>query len=68
MKENVESTAQEIQKLHLKHDNSENRAVRRHEEQLHETRELRKGVKDLRQELERVKAVIICAYANDEND
>ena len=68
VKENVESTAQEVQKLHVKHDNAENRAVERHEEQVNQTKQLRTEVKDLRQELERVKAVIICAYSNDEND
>ena len=31
VKENLESTAQEVQKLHVKSDNSENRAVIRHE-------------------------------------
>ena len=35
---------------------------------VNEIRELKLETKDLRQELERVKAVIICAYANDEND
>ena len=34
---------------------------------VNEIRELKLENKDLRQELERVKAVIICAYANDEN-
>ena len=51
----------EVQKLHVKQDNSENRAVQRHEACIKEM----KAIKD---ELERVKAVIICAYANDEND
>ena len=34
VKENLESTAQEVQKLHVKTDNSEKRAVKRHEAQL----------------------------------
>ena len=61
VKENLETTAQEVQKLHVKHDNSENRAVQRHEACI-------KEIKEIKDELERVKAVIICAYANDEND
>ena len=61
IKENLETTAQEVQKLHVKHDNSENRAVQRHEACI-------KEIKEIKDELERVKAVIICAYANDEND
>ena len=61
IKENLEDTAIEVQKLHVKHDNSENRAVQRHEYYI-------KEIKELRNEVERFKAVIICAYANDEND
>ena len=61
IKENLETTAQEVQKLHVKHDNSENRAVQRHEACI-------KEIKEIKDELERVKAVIICAYANDQNE
>ena len=61
IKENLEDTAIEVQKLHVKHDNSENRSVQRHEACI-------KEIKEIKDELERVKAVIICAYANDEND
>ena len=61
IKENLEDTAIEVQKIHVKLDNSENRAVKRHESYLKEINELKK-------EVERVKAVIICAYANDAND
>ena len=61
IKENLEDTAIEVQKLHVKHDNAENRAVQRHEACI-------KKIKEIKDELERVKAVIICAYANDEND
>ena len=68
VKENLESTAQEVQKLHVKQDNSENRAVERHEAQLTETRKLREDFDDLRDEFEKVRALILCAYANDEND
>ena len=68
VKENLESTAQEVQKLHLKQDNSENRAVERHQVQLTETRKLREDFDDLRDEFEKVRALILCAYANDEND
>ena len=68
VKENLESTAQEVQKLHVKTDNSENRAVKRHEVQLNETRQLRSDVEDLRDEFDKVRALILCAYANDEND
>ena len=68
VKENLESTAQEVQKLHVKSDNSENRAVERHEVQLNETRQLRSEVEDLRDEFDKVRALILCAYANDEND
>ena len=68
VKENLESTAQEVQKLHVKTDNSENRAVKRHEVQLNETRQLRSEVEDLRDEFDKVRALILCAYANDENE
>ena len=68
VKENLESTAQEVQKLHVKSDNSENRAVIRHEVQLNETRQLRSEVEDLRDEFDKVRALILCAYANDENE
>ena len=68
VKENLESTAQEVQKLHVKQDNSENRAVERHQVQLTETRKLREDFDDLRDEFEKVRALILCAYANDEND
>ena len=68
VKENLESTAQEVQKLHVKTDNSENRAVKRHEVQLNETRQLRSEVEDLRDEFDKVRALILCAYANDEHD
>ena len=61
IKENLEDTAIEVQKIHAKLDNSENRAIQRNESCINEIRELRS-------EIERVKAVIICAYANDEND
>ena len=68
IKENLEDTAIEVQKLHVKHDNSENRAVERHQVQLIETRKLREDFDDLRDEFEKVRALILCAYANDEND
>ena len=68
VKENLETTAQEVQKLHVKTDNSENRAVERHQVQLTETRKLREDFDDLRDEFEKVRALILCAYANDEND
>ena len=68
VKENLESTAQEVQKLHVKSDNSENRAVIRHELQLNETRQLRSEVEDLRDEFDKVRALILCAYANDQNE
>ena len=68
VKENLESTAQEVQKLHVKSDNSENRAIERHEVQLNETRQLRSEVEDLRDEFDKVRALILCAYANEEND
>ena len=42
VKENLESTTQEVQKLHVKQYNSENRAVERHQVQLTETRKLEK--------------------------
>ena len=61
IKENLEDTAIEVQKLHVKHDNAENRAVQRHEACI-------KEIKEIKDELERVKAVIICAYANDANE
>ena len=61
IKENLEDTAIEAQKIHAKLDNSENRAIQRNESCINEIRELRS-------EIERVKAVIICAYSNDEND
>jgi len=61
IKENLEDTAIEVQKIHAKLDNSENRAIQRNESCINEIRELRS-------EIERVKAVIICAYSNDEND
>ena len=68
VKENVESTAQEIQKLHVKQENSENRAVERHLVQLTETRKLREDFDDLRDEFEKIRALILCAYANDQNE
>ena len=68
VKDNLESTAQEVQKLHVKTDNSENRAVKRHEVQLNETRQLRSEVEDLRDEFDKVRALILCAYANDQNE
>ena len=68
VKENLESTAIEIQRLHLKHDNSENRAVERHEIQLKENRKLRDDFENLRDEFEKVRALILCEYACDENE
>ena len=68
IQENLEDTAIEVQKLHVKHDNSENRAVQRHEVQLNETRQLRSEVEDLRDEFDKVRALILCAHANDENE
>ena len=68
VKENLESTAQEVQKLHVKQDNSENRAVERHQVQLTETRKLREDFDDLRDEFEKIRALILCAYANDQNE
>ena len=61
IKENLEDTAIEVQKINVKLDNFENRAIQRNESCINEIRELRG-------EIERVKAVIICAYTNDEND
>ena len=68
IKENLEDTAIEVQKLHVKTDNSENRAVIRHEVQLNETRQLRSEVQDLRDEFDKVRALLLCAYANDQNE
>ena len=68
IKENLEDTAIEVQKLHVKHDNAENRAVQRHEVQLNETRQLRSEVEDLRDEFDKVRALLLCAYANDQNE
>ena len=68
IKENLEDTAIEVQKLHVKTDNSENRAVIRHEVQLKETRQLRSEVQDLRDEFDKVRALILCEYACDENE
>ena len=68
IKENLEDTAIEVQKINVKLENSENRAVQRHEVQLNETRQLRSEVEDLRDEFDKVRALILCAYANDEND
>ena len=68
VKENLESAAIEIQRLHLKHDNSENRAVERHEIQLKENRKLRDDFENLRDEFEKVRALILCEYACDENE
>ena len=68
IKENLEDTAIEVQKINVKLDNSENRAVQRHELQLTENRKLRDEFEDLRDEFEKVRALILCAYANDEND
>ena len=42
--------------------------MQRHEVQLNETRQLRSEVEDLRDEFDKVRALILCAYANDEND
>lgn len=68
IKENLEDTAIEVQKINVKLDNSENRAVQRHELQLTENRKLRDEFEDLRDEFEKIRALILCAYANDEND
>ena len=57
-----------IKWIHLKLNNSENRAIQRHEIQLIENRKLRDEVEDLRDEFEKVRALILCAHANDEND
>ena len=61
IKENLEDTAIEVQKLHIKHDNADNRAVERHQVQLTETRKLREDFDDLRDEFEKVRALILCA-------
>ena len=68
IKENLEDTAIEVQKINVKLDNTENRAVQRHELQLTENRKLRDEFEDLRDEFEKIRALILCAYANDEND
>ena len=68
IKENLEDTAMEVQKLQVKHDNAENRAVARHQVQLTETRKLKENFDDLRDEFEKVRALILCAYANDQNE
>ena len=68
IKENLEDTAIEVQKINLKLDNSENRAVQRHQEQLNKTIELEMKYEDLRDEFEKVRTLILCAYANDENE
>ena len=68
IKENLEDTAIEVQKIHLKLNNSENRAIQRHEVQLNETRQLRSEVEDLRDEFDKVRALILCAYTNDQNE
>ena len=68
IKENLEDTAIEVQKINVKLDNSENRAVQRHEVQLNETRQLRSEVEDLRDEFDKVRALLLCAYANDQNE
>ncbi len=61
IKENLETTAQKVQKLFEKHDNSEKRAVQRYVACI-------KEIKEIKDELGRGKAVIICAYSNDKND
>ena len=66
--QNQEDLAMAFQRFLTKFDNFENRSVARDQVSVNEIRELKLETKDLRQELERVKAVIICAYANDEND
>ena len=68
IKENLEDTAIEVQKIHLKLNNSENRAVQRHEIQLIENRKLRDDFENLRDEFEKVRALILCEYACDENE
>ena len=66
--QNQEDLAIAFQRFITKFDNFENRSVASDQVSVNEIRELKLETKDLRQELERVKAVIICAYANDEND
>ena len=66
--QNQEDLAIAFQRFLTKFDNFENRSVARDQVSVNEIRELKLETKDLRQELERVKAVIICAYANDKND
>ena len=61
IKENLEDTAIEVQKLHIKHETADNRAVERHQVQLTETRKLREDFDDLRDEFEKVRALILCA-------
>ena len=68
IKENLEDTAIEVQKINVKLDNSENRAVVRHEIQLTENKKLRDDLEDLRDEFEKVRALILCEYACDENE
>ena len=68
IKENLENTAIEVQKINVKLDNSENRAVVRHEIQLTENKKLRDDFEDLRDEFEKVRALILCEYACDENE
>ena len=66
--QNQEDLAIAFQRFITKFDNFENRSVARDQVSVNEIRELKLETKDLRQELEKVKAVIICAYANEEND
>ena len=66
--QNQEDLAIAFQRFITKFDNFENRSVARDQVSVNEIRELKLETKDLRQELERVKAVIICAYANDANE
>ena len=66
--ENLEDTAIEVQKINVKLDNSENRAVVRHEIQLTENKKLRDDFENLRDEFEKVRALILCEYACDENE
>ena len=68
IKENLEDTAIEVQKINVKLDNSENRAVVRHEIQLTENKKLRDDFENLRDEFEKVRALILCEYACDENE
>ena len=68
IKENLEDTAIEVQKINVKLDNSENRAVVRHEIQLTENKKLRDDFEDLRDEFEKVRALILCEYACEENE